>query len=180
MFVNPLPLPGARRSVTDPRRSRDVHASSRTGFRRNARLENVPACRGVRLVPRWKGTVFGKCEGDERWQGIAKFDNARHAADLIAGNNINNVIATTCFRTGETPADLSRSLGHYDDINHTGTAGGCYACADLNGPNHRQKVNACLCGARNAPGQWARTDAAASFTYISSPGYRATLDCTTN
>ncbi len=89
MFVNPLPLPGARRSVTDPRRSRDVHASSRTGFRRNARLENVPACRGVRLVPRWKGTVFGKCEGDERWQGIAKFDNAHHAADLIAGNNIN-------------------------------------------------------------------------------------------
>ncbi len=93
---------------------------------------------------------------------------------------LNNVLTTICFRTGETPADLSRPLAHYDDINHGGTAGGCYAFADLNGPSHRKKVNACQCGARNGSGQWARTDADDGFTYISSPGYRTTLGCTTN
>ncbi len=90
------------------------------------------------------------------------------------------VLATTCFRTGETPADLSRSLAHYDDINHGGQAGGCFAFADLKGRNHRRKVNACLCGARNSSGQRARTDSEAGYEYISSPGYRTTLGCTTN
>ncbi len=105
--------------------------------------------------------------------------NTRHAADLVAGD-INNVLLTTCFRTGETPADLSRPLGQYGDINHGDWASGCYAFADLKGPNYRKKVNACLCGARNSSDDWARTDSEAGYEYISSPGYRITLGCTTN
>ncbi len=106
--------------------------------------------------------------------------NARHTADLVAGSNVNNVLATTCFRTGETPADLSRPLQYHDDINHGDWASGCFAFADLKGPNHRNKVQACLCGARNSSGQWARTDADAGYEYISDAGYRTTLGCTTN
>ena len=104
--------------------------------------------------------------------------NTRHAADLVVRTD--NIIATVCFRTGETPADLSRPFDQYDDINHGDWASGCFAFADLNGPNHRKKVNACLCGARNASGDWARTDAGDGYEYISSPGYRTTLGCTTN
>ncbi len=65
--------------------------------------------------------------------------NTRHAGDLIAGNNNNNIILTACFRTGETSMDLSRSLGYRDDINHGNWAGGCFAFADLKGPNHRKR-----------------------------------------
>ncbi len=106
--------------------------------------------------------------------------NTRHAVDLTAGNNVNNILITTCFRTGETPEDLSRPLRHHDDINHGDWASGCFAFADRKGPNHRQKVQACLCGARNSSGQWARTDADAGYEYISDAGYRTTLGCTTN
>ncbi len=106
--------------------------------------------------------------------------NTRHAVDLTAGGGINNILITTCFRTGETPADLSRPLGHHDDINHGDWASGCFAFADRKGPNHRQKVQACLCGARNSSGDWAQTDSEAGYEYISDPGYRTTLGCTTN
>ncbi len=106
--------------------------------------------------------------------------NTRHAADLVAGAGFNNVLLTACFRTGEIPADLSRPLAHYDDINHGDMASGCYAFTDLNGPNLRKKINACQCGARNASGDWAQTDAEDGYEYISSPDYRTTLGCTTN
>ncbi len=106
--------------------------------------------------------------------------NARHAADLVAGNNVNNVILTTCFRTGETPADMSRPLGHHDDINHGDWASGCFAFADRKGPNHRKKVIACFCGARNSSGDWARTDSADGFTYMLPDARRTELGCTTN
>ncbi len=106
--------------------------------------------------------------------------NTRHAADLVAGNNVNNVILTTCFRTGETPADLSRPLAHHNDINHGDWASGCFAFADFKGPNHRQKVTACQCGARNSSGQWARTDSADGYEYILPAPRRTELGCTTN
>ena len=106
--------------------------------------------------------------------------NARHAVDLIAGGNVNNVLATTCFRTGETPADMSRPLGHHDDINHGDWASGCFAFADRKGPNHRKKVTACFCGARNSSGDWAQTDSADGYEYMKDATWRSQVGCTTN
>ncbi len=106
--------------------------------------------------------------------------NVRHAVDLVAGSNVNNVLATTCFRTGETPADMSRPLDYHDDINHGDWASGCFAFADRKGPNHRKKVIACFCGARNSSGDWARTDSADGFTYMLPDARRTELGCTTN
>ena len=106
--------------------------------------------------------------------------NARHAVDLVAGSNVNNVLTTTCFRTGETPADMSRPLGHHADINHGDWASGCFAFADRKGRNHRQKVIACFCGARNSSGSWARTDAEDGYEYMKDATWRSQVGCTTN
>ncbi len=134
-------------------------------------------------TPRNLGTVSTSTAlpaGGQTFTGLKQ--DTPYVAVLYTSRIINswrnsNAFARLCFRTA---ADLERPLAHHDDINHGGQAGGCFAFADLNGPNHRQKANACLCGARNSSGQWAQTDAEDGYEYISSPGYRTTLGCTTN
>ncbi len=102
----------------------------------------------------------------------------RYTAVISLGSDFSeNVLARFCFKT---EPDLSRPLGHYGDINHSGQAGGCYAFADLSGPSNRRKVQACLCGARNSSGQWARTDSGDGYSYIMDAGWRQSVGCTTN
>jgi len=76
-------------------------------------------------------------------------------------------IARRCFHT---QGDLSRALGWHDDIQMF--AGGCFA-----GGLTREEIRACLCGARNRAGQWARTDAEDGFEWQISAAERTQQRC---
>ncbi len=101
--------------------------------------------------------------------------NTSYTVEVLAATT---VIGRSCFRTA---VDLERPLAHYGDINHSGTASGCYAFVDLSDPSNRAKVQACQCGARNSSGQWARTDSTEGFEYIiKDADWRREVGCETN
>ncbi len=101
--------------------------------------------------------------------------NTPYTVEVLA---VRTLIGKSCFRTA---FDLERPLAHYGDINHSGTASGCYAFVDLSDPSNRGKVQACQCGARNSSGQWARTDSEDGYEYIiQDADWRREVGCTTN
>ncbi len=99
----------------------------------------------------------------------------RYTAVISLGTNVaENVLARSCFRTAP---DLEIPLG-----SGRGGAGpgdswssGCYAFSK--DPN---QIRACLCGARNADGNWARTDAEDGYEYIRDAAWRQNVGCVTN
>jgi len=92
--------------------------------------------------------------------------------------------ASRCFRT---PADLNRGLQWHEDLQLH--AGGCFA-----GGLTREEIRACLCGARNRAGQWARKGTVEPigssvdprlandtiYKWILSASERTRMGCTTN
>ncbi len=70
----------------------------------------------------------------------------RYALDLL-------VDGTICFRTAADTRRFNRAIGDYgaDNWRGAGQAGGCPAFGGTD-----DQVPACLCGARNRNGKWAR------------------------
>ena len=96
---------------------------------------------------------------------------------IRAGDRRHN-IAHTCVQMGPSlnyGQQPGFDLGK-DPLRTTG----CFAIGGVRLGGGINAVRACQCGARNSSGQWARTDSADGYEYISSPGYRTTLGCTTN
>ncbi len=102
--------------------------------------------------------------------------NTRHAMDLVVGSG-NNVFLTVYFKTGPAPADMNKPRAPFGEY-----SSGCFAIVDdPYAPGARDKIIACLCGARNADNdEWARTDTADGFTYIMANEWRTSQGCTTN
>ena len=101
--------------------------------------------------------------------------NTRYTAIIHSGNtNASKVIARSCFKTAvdmEIPFGSGRSVGPGDSW-----SSGCFAFGGT-----RNQVLACMCGARNASGQWARTDSQDGYEYIiSDTNWRQRVGCTTN
>ncbi len=99
----------------------------------------------------------------------------RYPPVIHTGNPSNpaSVIARLCFRTGadpNIPFGSGRSVGPGDPW-----SSGYFALGGM-----RQQVTACLCGARNSSGQWARTDSEDGYSYIMDATWRQNVGCSTN
>ncbi len=99
--------------------------------------------------------------------------NTRYTAILRTGN-AGSPFARICFRTAadlEIPFGSGRSVGPGDSW-----SSGCFAFGGT-----RNQVLACMCGARNASGQWAWTDSQDGYEYIISDAtWRQNTGCSTN
>ncbi len=98
--------------------------------------------------------------------------NTRYTAVVHAGN-AGSPFARLCFRTAadlEIPFGSGRAVGPGDSW-----SSGCYAFS-----KDRDQINACLCGARNASGQWAWTDSQDGYEYIRDAAWRTRVGCSTN
>ncbi len=94
----------------------------------------------------------------------------RYTAVISLGSNVaENVLARSCFRTAP---DLEIPLG---SGRGDSWSSGCYAFSK--DPN---QIRACFCGARNASGSWARTDAEDGYEYIRDATWRQNVGCVTN
>ncbi len=104
--------------------------------------------------------------------------NTRYVAALYTSRIINswrnsNAFARICFRTAadlEIPFGSGRAVGPGDSW-----SSGCFAFSK--DPN---QIRACLCGARNSSGRWARTDAEDGYEYIRDATWRTSVGCTTS
>ncbi len=88
--------------------------------------------------------------------------------------DVTSVISRFCFKTA---ADLEIPFGSGRGGDGPGDSwsSGCYAFS-----KNRNEINACLCGARNSDGSWARTDAEDGYEYIRDAAWRTSVGCTTN
>ncbi len=81
---------------------------------------------------------------------------------------------TDCFRTApdlNIPFGSGRAVGPGDSW-----SSGCFAFGGT-----RQQILACLCGARNSSGQWARTDSEDGYNHIIPDStWRTSVGCQTN
>ncbi len=87
---------------------------------------------------------------------------------------VSEVIGRSCFRTAfdlEIPFGSGRGGAGPGDS----WSSGCYAFSK--DPN---QIRACFCGARNASGSWARTDAEDGYKYMMDAAWRQNVGCTTN
>ena len=96
--------------------------------------------------------------------------NTRYTVEVLAASKL---IGKSCFRTAldlEIPFGSGRAVGPGDSW-----SSGCFAFGGT-----RQQILACLCGARNSSGQWARTDSGDGYTYIMDATWRQSVGCMTN
>ncbi len=96
--------------------------------------------------------------------------NTRYTVEVLATSEL---IGKSCFRT--TTFDLEIPFGSGRAVTGDGWSSGCFAFS-----RDRNQINACLCGARNADGDWARTDAEDGYEYIRDAAWRQNTGCTTN
>ncbi len=96
--------------------------------------------------------------------------DTRYTVEVVAASEL---IGKSCFRTAadlEIPFGSGRGVGPGDSW-----SSGCYAFS-----KDRNQINACLCGARNEAGEWARTDSEDGYEYIRGATWRQNMGCTTN
>ncbi len=97
--------------------------------------------------------------------------NTSYTVEVRAANT---VIGRSCFRTA-FDLEIPFGSGRGGDGPGDSWSSGCYAFSkDLN------QIQACLCGARNSSGSWARTDAEDGYEYIRDAVWRTSVGCTTN
>ncbi len=99
--------------------------------------------------------------------------NTRYTAVTHIGD-VTRILSRFCFKTA---ADLEIPFGSGRGGDGPGDSwsSGCFAFS-----TDRNEINACLCGARNASGAWARTDAEDGYEYIRDATWRTSAGCTTN
>ncbi len=97
--------------------------------------------------------------------------NTRYTAVTHIGD-VTKVISRFCFKTA---ADLEIPFGSGRAVTGDPWSSGCFAFS-----RDRSEINACLCGARNSSGSWARTDSEAGYEYIMHADWRTNVGCTTN
>ncbi len=97
--------------------------------------------------------------------------NTRYTAVLHVGDS-SNAFIRSCFRTA---ADLEIPFGSGRAVTGDGWSSGCFAFS-----RDRNQIRACLCGARNASGQWEWTDSEDGYEYIMDAAWRTSVGCTTN
>jgi len=93
----------------------------------------------------------------------------RHTLEIKADNT---PYARICFRTGYAGNDINTFFSG------SGSIGGTSGCFALGGG--AAAIRACFCGARNAAGKWARTDAGDGYEYMLDAATRTNRGCTTN
>ncbi len=84
--------------------------------------------------------------------------------------------AIACF---QMPPDLNTHVSTNLGTNPLG-ASGCFAIGGVRWGGGNAAIQACLCGARNGAGKWARTNAGDGYNYILKAAERTRLGCTTN
>ena len=99
--------------------------------------------------------------------------NTRYTAVTHIGD-VTKFISRFCFKTA---ADLEIPFGSGRGGDGPGDSwsSGCFAFS-----KDRNQINACLCGARNEAGEWARTDSEDGYEYIRGATWRQNMGCTTN
>ncbi len=96
--------------------------------------------------------------------------NTSYTVEVTAAATL---IGKSCFRTGfdlEIPFGSGRAVGPGDSW-----SSGCFAFS-----KDQNQIRACLCGARNSSGNWARTDSEDGYEYIRDATWRSQVGCTTN
>ncbi len=112
--------------------------------------------------------------GTDTTGGAKTFSNLKQNKQYTAVTHIGDVtkiISRFCFRTA---ADLEIPFMSGRAIDGSWSSG-CFAFS-----KDRNQINACLCGARNSSGQWARTDSEDGYEYITDATWRQSVGCTTN
>ncbi len=99
----------------------------------------------------------------------------RYTAVISVGSDFTaNIVSKACFKT-EPDLEIPHGSGRGGDGPGDSWSSGCYAFS-----KDRNQINACLCGARNSSGQWARTDSEDGYEYIRDAAWRNRVGCTTN
>ena len=120
--------------------------------------------------------------GTDLVANLKTFSNLKQNRRYTAVTHIGDVtkfLSRFCFKTAaDLNINVAHNLGAAVNPGETGPplrTSGCFAFS-----SDRSQIQACLCGARNASGEWARTDSEDGYEYIRDADLRQEMGCTTN
>ncbi len=140
----------------------------------NSRLIRDQINRQVKyIIPKKLGATSTQIQ-----QQKTTFTNLKKGTRYIAAISVGtdatlNIVSKVCFKTEpdlEITFGSGRAVGPGDSW-----SSGCFAFS-----KDRNQIQACLCGARNSSGSWARTDSEDGYEYIRDATWRQSVGCTTN